>query len=535
MTERRWDQVRWWICIVGLVVSIAVSLPGLKNLDIDIPPPEELRAPKPQYPVPIPEPRKEGFGFSRGFLFQLAGSDKLAGEERELQLMERYENILDHLKGGAIPEVAVETGPHTSTVTIGGSPFVTVLPQDCPEYFSRLDDKAKLELEEEVAYSWARVIQEDLLLENLKRDPGFLSLYNYSALISFFLISMAQLTLNWISHKFVKRPLWSLKLLMWVVYFTILTALHPSFDGVSNYLAQGALNPISDFIWIGVLMVLGHYTTRFVLHRYLEALSRFDHQKTERAALRRNTLAQAWSFVSKVGWTFLGMYLFFSQLGVDLAQFFAGAGLLGVAIGVMARDVFLDLFNGAYVLAEDQFVVGDWIESGSDAGEVVEFSLRSTKIRRADGSLAIIPNAELRRLRNFSYHHSTLDFRVTVCYNTDTDRAVELIVEEMLQLDAEWPKRFVAAPEPLGVQELGLTGVVLRVRVKTIPLAYREALRRVNRRVKKRFEKEGILLSGERAVSVVRILQHDQPWSPKLEQSTQAPQESPIIAEPSEA
>gem|GEM_PF-1084207 len=515
MSERRWTQLRWVVCIAGFFLSLLLLVPEFEDeKEVSSTPPSELAITNPQFPIPTPRPRKEGLGLSRSFLFELAGSDKMAGLEREQNLMQRYDDIVDRLDGNRVPQVGVKAGPYTATVTIDDKPFVTVLPQDCPEYFSRLDDEGKLQLETEVAYAWARLIHEHLVLENFKRDPEFLELYNYLALVTFFLVSIAQLSINWFSRRFVHRPLWSLKLLLWVVYFTTLTRLHPTFDTVGHYLSRGALHPIIDFIAIGATMLVLHQLTRLVLHRYLEALAQFDndHQETERAALRRKTLAQAWTFVSQIGWSFLGLYLYFSQLGVDLAQFFAGAGLIGVAIGVMARDVFLDLFNGAYILAEDQFVVGDWIESNSDTGEVIEFSLRSTKIRRTDGSIAIIPNAELRQVRNHSYRFSTVDFRVSVCHSTDTDYAMELILEEVGYLDVEWPGKIKSLPQALGVQELGLKGIVLRVRFSTLPLAQLEASRRLNRRVKVRFDKERILLAGDRLVSVVRVLDHEQPW-----------------------
>lgn len=508
MSPRRKNQIRWAIVVVGFLISAIVFAPGEVNIDLDkIKAHDQLRDPDPGFPIPTPRPREEGIQlFSKPFLFEMADSDKFKGIERESRLHERYEDLLDTLDGNHVPQVSVSSNLGSAMVMIDDKPFVTVLPQDCPEYFSRLSPESQIKLEEEVAYSWGRLIQEDLVLQTLKREPNYLSLYNYLSLLGFWLACAAHLTLSWVSNRFVKKPLWSVKLLVWVLYFTIVTDLHPSLDELANVLSRGALSPIFNFILIGVGVGLLHQATHFVINRYLDALADYDRAQTLRAALRRQTLEQAWTFVSKIGWMFLGLCLFLREMGVDLTGFFAGAGLIGVAIGILARDIFLDFVNGAYILVEDQFGVGDWIEANSDTGEVVGFSLRATKVRRGDGSLATIPNSDLRRVKNHSNEYSMVDFKVTVAYATDSDYALALIMDEVALLDTEWQDKIVAPPDPLGVQELGPAGVIVRVRIKTVPLAQWEMHRRLNRAVKRRFDQEGIIFAGSRNTAEVTLV-----------------------------
>lgn len=511
MTARRKTQIKWAVTLVGFVVSAILLAPGETNIALDLDTPKvELRAPDPTFPIPTPQKRQEGLRLlSKPFLFELADSDKVSGIEREKRLSDRYDDLLDSMAGTHVPVVTVNSDLGSPMVFIDGKPFATVLPQDCPEYFNRLSPESQIKLEEEVAYSWARVIQDDLGLQALKRLPDYLRLFNYLAVLGFFMACAAHLTVSWISQRFARRPLWSGQLLIWALYFTLLTALHPSLDHVAEVLSRGALSPIFNFIIIAVGITLLHQVTQLFIHRYFDALANYESADTLRAALRRQTLEQAWTFVSRVTWTFLGLCFFLYKMGLDLTQFFAGAGIVGVAIGILARDLCLDFFNGAYILAEDQFGVGDWIEANNDTGEVVAFSLRSTKIRRGDGSLATIPNSDLRRVKNHSNEFSIVDFMVTVSYSTDTEYALALIMEEIALLDTEWQDKVASPPELLGVQELGPTGVVLRVKIKTIPLAQWEMHRRLNRAVKARFDQEGIIFAGTRSYAEVKLSRED--------------------------
>lgn len=497
MTERKKNLIRWGVAVAGFLGTLLVFVPGLNGVLIEAAPPTvALRAPDPTFPIPEPVPRESGFGFSQPFLFALADTDKMTGLERERQLKTRYLAILDQLDGQRVPTITVNSDLGSAMIVIFGNSFVTVLPQDCPEYFARLDEEGQKRLEEEVAYSWARVLQRDLEEQTIKRHPLYLRLFNCIAFLTLFLACMAHLTITWISRRFFKRPLWSVKLLLWVTYFTLLTSLHPSLDGLAHLLSRAALEPIVNGIFIAVAVGLLHQATQYAIRNYMAVLGHYDREGTLRADLRRHTLEQAWTFVSKVTWSFLGLCLFLKLSGVDLTQFFAGAGLIGVGLGVMARDVFVDFFSGANILAEDQFGVGDWIESNGETGEVVAFSLRSTKIRKVDGSLATVSNSDLRRVKNHSNEYSVVDFRVTVTYDTDTDQAMAMILDEIALLETEWQGQIVSPPDALGIEELGGSGVTLRVTIRTVPLAQWATHRKLARRVKLRFQQEGIKFAG---------------------------------------
>jgi small conductance mechanosensitive channel len=91
-----------------------------------------------------------------------------------------------------------------------------------------------------------------------------------------------------------------------------------------------------------------------------------------------------------------------SQLGVEIGPMLAGAGLIGIAIGLSLQTLMQDLVGGLLIIIEDQFHLGDVIAVGAVTGKVERITLRVTYVRDADGTLHIVPNGTMRVVSNHS-------------------------------------------------------------------------------------------------------------------------------------
>ena len=494
----------WWLSLLCFFVTLFFLVPDLDDMwqPLDL---EEKHEASSKFVITPPAEKHEMNPFARPFLFQLAGNDKVNSLERERNVKLRYRTILQQLKAGEVPKVEVRSDPSMTLLTIDEQPFLNVLPEDCPDYYGRLSEEDKRLLESEVAYLWRELIAEDLAWRVFQRQDAYQSLFNYIAASLFFLVVLIHLSIDLFSRRFLKHPAWSLKAVLWLSYFWIFTSMHPSIENVANFLSQGALRPLSMFIGVAVMVDVCQRFTVLFIHWYYRILGELNgNRDTLREKQRRLTVKQAAIFTIRALWATAGMAIYLYLLGVDLSSFFAGAGLIGVAIGVLARDILLDIFYGINIISEDQFGVGDWIESNQDSGEVVAFTLRATQIRKVDGSLMTVPNSDLRRVKNHSNEWSQVDYSVVVAYNTDTDAALQLMQQEAELLMAEFPEQILEAPKPLGVHQLDLDGVTLRMLIKTAPLAQWRIRRALNRRVKLRFEVEGIdFAAGRRRVHLI--------------------------------
>jgi hypothetical protein len=135
---------------------------------------------------------------------------------------------------------------------------------------------------------------------------------------------------------------------------------------------------------------------------------------------RRTTAlaALASSVLTVVIWT-IAVMMILDQFGFALAPVLASAGIVGVAFGFGAQDLVKDFLSGVFILAEDQYGLGDTVDVGEASGVVEGVTLRSTRVRDVNGTLWHIPNGEIRRVGNQSqgWARSLLD--VEVSYDTD--------------------------------------------------------------------------------------------------------------------
>jgi small conductance mechanosensitive channel len=147
-----------------------------------------------------------------------------------------------------------------------------------------------------------------------------------------------------------------------------------------------------------------------------------------------------------------------------------------------------------FVLAEDQYALGDVVQLAGVSGTVEEIRLRTTVLRDLDGSIHHVPNGEVRVATNLTYEFSRVVVDLSVAYEESVDRALEVISEvaERFASDPEWSSAVVEDPQVLGVDDLGDSGVVIRVLFATDPDMRWNVKREFLRRAKNGLDEAGI-------------------------------------------
>ncbi|MGH2721372.1 MAG: mechanosensitive ion channel family protein [Actinomycetota bacterium] len=215
-----------------------------------------------------------------------------------------------------------------------------------------------------------------------------------------------------------------------------------------------------------------------------------------RSMSRSRTLAEvSRSVLRVVVWTFAvleGLQL----LGVNLGPLIAGAGIAGVALGFGAQSLVRDFFSGFFVLLEDQYAVGDYVEIENARGTVERFNLRLTSVRASDGTLHHISNGHIRMVGNSSAGWTKAMVDVTVAYDEDLEKVEAALVRAAEELkDHATVGAIVLGPaEILGVESLADGNAVIRVAIKTAPGSRMTVARAFRAQVKKVFGEQGITI-----------------------------------------
>lgn len=184
-----------------------------------------------------------------------------------------------------------------------------------------------------------------------------------------------------------------------------------------------------------------------------------------------------------------------SEIGVNIAPLLAGAGVAGIAIGFGSQALVKDLITGLFIVLDDTLAVGEMVDVGKEHIGIVEtISVRAIKLRDVSGTLHTVPFSEVSTVRNLTRDYSYFVGDFGVQFHEDPDRVIAVLreVAEELRQDPGWSGSIVEALDVIGVDKFTDSAVVIRARLKCVPLRQWAVGHEFNRRIKKAFDAHGI-------------------------------------------
>ncbi|KYO67227.1 mechanosensitive ion channel family protein [Thermovenabulum gondwanense] len=227
-----------------------------------------------------------------------------------------------------------------------------------------------------------------------------------------------------------------------------------------------------------------------ILNRFIDGLF---HRQTKIIKTNENrikTLGGLLKSLLKYTVYFVALLILLDLAGINTSSLLTAAGIGGIAVGFGAQSLVKDVIAGFFILFEDQYQVGDYIETGEVEGFVEEVGFRITKLRDFGGQLHIIPNGEIKRVTNHTRGNMRALVKVKVSYEENIERVFSIlreICEEIKTL--EYIKE---GPDVLGITDFGLEGIEFTIISKTTPLKQWAVEREIRKKIKERFEKEKI-------------------------------------------
>jgi small conductance mechanosensitive channel len=242
-------------------------------------------------------------------------------------------------------------------------------------------------------------------------------------------------------------------------------------------------------------------------------VSRFEHELntgTTIDALERAKRARTLGSVVNKGATVLivsvAVLMALREFEVYLAPVLTGAGIVGLAVGFGAQTLVRDIISGFFLILEDQVRVGDVAAINGTGGLVEAINLRTIVLRDAEGTVHVFPNGNIQTLANrskdFSYYVIDLD----ISYREDPARVARVLreISEEMRADPKYAPWILEPLEINGIDAFREWSMILKMRIKTMPLKQWEVGREFRWRIRKRFEEEGIAIPFPERVVTVR-------------------------------
>lgn len=183
-----------------------------------------------------------------------------------------------------------------------------------------------------------------------------------------------------------------------------------------------------------------------------------------------------------------------SELGVNIGPLFAGAGVVGLAIGFGAQTLIRDIFSGAFYLIDDAFRKGEYIDIGSAKGTVEKISIRSMQLRHHRGALTTVPFGEIQKVENFSRDWAIMKLAFRVTYDTDVDKMRKIIKKfgQELVADEYYGPMLLAPVKSQGILSMEDSAMIARVKFTAKPGKQFELRKVVYQGLRDLFEQNGI-------------------------------------------
>ncbi|MET3852367.1 small-conductance mechanosensitive channel [Paenibacillus sp. OAE614] len=252
----------------------------------------------------------------------------------------------------------------------------------------------------------------------------------------------------------------------------------------------------TNVLFSGIRIIILFFITRVIIKVVSKiidkSLARQEQSRMNVNPRRFATVAELLKNVTAVTCNFIMVLLILSEFNFHLGPLLAGAGVLGLAIGFGAQSLVKDVITGFFIILEDQFAVGDVIQTGTFKGTVEMIGLRTTRIVSPTGEVYILPNGSIASVTNYSLSNALAVVDLPMKNERNLEETVALIKQALTGIQQRDPN-VISVPNVLGVQSLNTSEYVIRIVAECMPNTKGDVERQIQADVKQALEYEDMM------------------------------------------
>ncbi|MDQ2973376.1 MAG: mechanosensitive ion channel family protein [bacterium] len=230
----------------------------------------------------------------------------------------------------------------------------------------------------------------------------------------------------------------------------------------------------SQSLWrIFAVVLLCWLVSRYAekgIKRILERTIRNDlYQSPTDREKRLKTLTNLGAGITRFIVWITGAIVIIGLIGVNTAPFLASAGVIGIGLGLGAQKLINDLVSGVFIISENQYRIGDYVELEGVSGSVEDITIRTTVLRDLSGAVHHVPNGSIVVATNMSMGFGQINLDITVEGDTDINKLRTIIdkVGEKISNEPELKGEIIEPPRFIRIVDYTGTGVTVKVMGKT--------------------------------------------------------------------
>lgn len=252
-----------------------------------------------------------------------------------------------------------------------------------------------------------------------------------------------------------------------------------------------------SIIILGILVLTAWMISNYLLSRLRHRLIREaleEKQTTAESNKRADTLVTLLGAGIKIILIVIFLLSTLNELGISLGPILASAGVVGLAVGFGAQSLVKDIIGGFFLILENQIRLGDVATINGTSGLVERIGFRTTILRDLSGTVHIFPNGSIDRVSNLTMGWSAYVMDIGVSYKEDVDQVIQIIKDtfQQFQQSSNLSGKIIGDIEVFGLDKFADSSLIIKCRIKTLPLSQWEIGREFQKCLKKRFDQEGI-------------------------------------------
>lgn len=246
-------------------------------------------------------------------------------------------------------------------------------------------------------------------------------------------------------------------------------------------------NVLFSGIRVIVIFIITRILIRVVSKVIDKSLARHEQSRINVNPRRFATVGELLKNVTSFTCNFIMVLIILSEFNFHLGPLLAGAGVLGLAIGFGAQSLVKDVITGFFIILEDQFAVGDVIQTGTFKGTVEMIGLRTTRIISSTGEIHFLPNGMITNVTNFSLSNALAVVDLPIKNERNLEDTVALIKQALTGIQKQ-EANVISVPDVLGIQSLSTSEYVIRIVAECLPNTKSEVERQIQADVKQALE-----------------------------------------------
>ena len=282
-----------------------------------------------------------------------------------------------------------------------------------------------------------------------------------------------------------------------------------------NGLLDNADIILQKLIAIALILIVARLTIA-ILNKIIKKIVLKKQKKLESEGLQNvrkaETLATLAQSITKYMVYFFALATILNELGlgVTAGSILATAGIGGVALGLGAQGLIKDVVAGFFLLFEEQFNVGEFVEIAGVKGTVEAVTLRTTNIRAYTGELHIIPNGMIDQVTNYHRGTDLAQIGITILSAPDIEATMKIMLDTASRYAKHEGKTVaVEPPSMLGVSSVSQEGITINMVFRVKAQEHYQVERDLLKLIYEKLAEKGIAAVSPSRLTIVREEQHD--------------------------